>query len=63
MPDISMCQNYKCKISATCYRFTATPSHHQFYTPFNEENCEFHMPIFQPKDKRNRAVVKNQKRN
>lgn len=40
MPDISMCQNEKCKLKIECYRYMAKPSSYQAYTHFNEENCK-----------------------
>ena len=45
MPDISMCQNDKCKINKECYRYMAIPSGYQSYADFNEENCKSYMPI------------------
>ena len=29
MPDITMCDNKKCPIKETCYRFTAIPSEYR----------------------------------
>jgi len=45
MPDISMCQNEKCKLKMECYRYMAVPSSWQTYADFNEENCESFSPI------------------
>jgi len=45
MPDISMCDNRKCKINKQCYRFMAIPSGWQSYSQFDEQNCEYFMPI------------------
>ena len=37
MPDITMCDNKKCKDRLTCHRFTATPSeYYQSYFLFHE---------------------------
>ena len=38
MPDISMCNNKKCKFKKECYRFTATPS--EVYQTYAEFNCK-----------------------
>ena len=45
MPDISMCQNDKCKVNKQCYRYMAIPSGYQSYADFNQENCGYFMPI------------------
>ena len=50
MPDISMCQNEKCLMKKTCYRFTAVPSIRQVYADFKPDangKCEYH--IYKPK--------------
>ena len=49
MPDISMCQNEKCKVKTECYRYMAIPSNYQLYADFNEKNCESFMPIIKNK--------------
>ena len=38
MPDISMCNNNKCKFKKECYRFTAKPS--EFHQTYGEFNCK-----------------------
>jgi hypothetical protein len=39
MPDISLCQNKKCKVREHCRRFTATPSEHrQSYCSFGRKD-------------------------
>ena len=38
MPDISMCQNDKCKFKKDCYRFTAKPS--EFMQVYGDFNCK-----------------------
>lgn len=41
MPDISMCQNMKCKKRLDCYRFWARPSPiQQWYAEFDENKTE-----------------------
>ena len=40
MPDITMCTNKKCKRAKTCYRVTAKPSDYQYYSNFDEKDCE-----------------------
>jgi hypothetical protein len=45
MPDISMCQNDKCKVNKECYRYMAIPSGYQSYANFNENNCVSFWPI------------------
>ncbi len=44
MPDISMCQNEKCKLKMECYRYMAKPSGRQSYADFDEQNCSWFMP-------------------
>ena len=39
MPDISMCQNDKCKFEKECYRFTAKPS--EFMQTYADFNCKY----------------------
>ena len=46
MPDISMCQNEKCKLKIECYRYMAKPSNYQSYANFNEDNCGYFWPIY-----------------
>ena len=51
MPDLSMCQNEKCLMKKTCYRFTAVPSIRQVYADFKPDangKCEYH--IYKPKE-------------
>lgn len=45
MPDITMCNNAKCKNRQQCYRFTAQAYMYQTYCTFQPENgeCEFFM--------------------
>jgi len=55
MPDISMCQNKKCKKYKTCYRFTAKPDHYQSYGSFSPDEkgvCKYYYRI-DKKDKIN----------
>lgn len=40
MPDISMCNNYKCPSRLTCYRFLAEPSSVQTYALFEVKEGE-----------------------
>lgn len=40
MPDITMCQNKKCKRRSNCYRFIAIPDKfYQSYFMPNEKEC------------------------
>lgn len=34
MSDLTMCQNGKCKLRMSCYRFLAKPSDYQWYANF-----------------------------
>lgn len=55
MPDISLCQNEKCLMKKTCYRFTAVPSIRQVYADFKPDangKCEYH--IYKPKKEEER---------
>jgi hypothetical protein len=45
MPDISMCQNEKCKLKMECFRYMAKPSGRQSYADFDENNCSWFMRI------------------
>jgi hypothetical protein len=45
MPDISMCVNDKCKVNKDCYRYMAIPSSWQSYADFDENDCQYFMPI------------------
>lgn len=38
MADISMCNNHRCPLSSTCYRYLAKPSLYQCYFIMSEEN-------------------------
>jgi hypothetical protein len=42
-PDISMCDNKKCKRRKKCYRFTAEPSEHMqsYFLNMKEKDCEY----------------------
>lgn len=41
MPDISMCNNIKCKRRLTCYRFTAKPNPYmQSYSAFQTREVD-----------------------
>ena len=43
MVDISMCENQKCPLKLTCYRFNAKPSSYQSYVDFKPDKdgkCE-----------------------
>ena len=37
MADISMCNNHRCPLSSTCYRYLAKPSLYQSYFIMSEE--------------------------
>lgn len=42
MPDISMCENKKCKRRKQCYRYTAKPNkYRQSYAKFEEKDCKY----------------------
>lgn len=49
MPDIAMCNNYKCSIRDMCYRYRAVP--HPYWQSFagfqqdSEGNCDYLMDI------------------
>lgn len=47
MPDITLCVNKECPLSATCYRYNCTPDPiHQSYSkfePINEVECEYYI--------------------
>jgi hypothetical protein len=46
MPDISMCNNDKCKRNLECYRFMAVPNQfRQSMAYFNHVDCHAFMPI------------------
>ena len=54
MPDITMCNNEKCPLNKTCYRFTAIPNEYsQSYAefkPFIDDvldfvDCEYFLEI------------------
>ena len=53
MTDIAMCENKKCKLKETCYRFKTTPSEDlQYYFPFkpkNDKECDSYMKLYTPK--------------
>ena len=41
MADITMCNNKKCPVKETCYRYLAAPSQYQSYFIINtEEKCD-----------------------
>lgn len=43
-----MCENKKCPIKDTCYRWTALPSQFQSYSKFKyskENGCEYFLPL------------------
>lgn len=46
MPDITKCEELKCKLKETCYRYTSKPSYHQAYSTFYEEgkDCDYYWP-------------------
>jgi len=47
MPDISMCNDNKCLIKETCWRFMAIPSEFmQSYSDFKYDNgCDYYLKI------------------
>ena len=41
MPDITMCNDKKCKVRKTCYRFMAEPSEMQsYFSPRKSKECK-----------------------
>jgi hypothetical protein len=57
MPDISMCNNKKCRKFLSCYRAQAVPSViHQSYNDFHEDTdsqmCEMFMEIWTNKGRK-----------
>lgn len=56
MPDITMCDNTKCPLRNSCYRFTAEPNkYRQSYfaekPKLKDGKCEYLMPIIAKSDK------------
>jgi hypothetical protein len=54
MPDISMCQQDKCPVKDTCYRYMATPCpYRQSYmliTEFDDDGCRHYWKMSPCKD-------------
>jgi hypothetical protein len=58
MPDITMCNNHRCKMREGCFRYVAEPSDRQSYCYFmGGENCDSYwslrdVPKYELKKKR-----------